>query len=159
MLYIYGNSSWKAESLCAESRDIYSLTGDLCDNNDATCSVLPRLGLDVTSASFELQRGVSEAEQRTCVTAIMWNLKSEFYACQECELMFVFRHIGSCVRHYCESILNGLALWTPYVWVYEVQLCRQVKNVHHRSGTGFLFFKKCISTDTFILQGLCRILP
>lgn len=43
----------------------------LCDNHDATLAVLLSLGLDVTSASFELHRGVSEAGQRTCVTALM----------------------------------------------------------------------------------------
>lgn len=92
MLYICGNYSWKAESLRAANMQCSYLYltawlgwGDLCDNHDATCTVLPRLGLDVTSASFELHRGVSEAGQRTCVTALMWNLKSGFYACQVCE--------------------------------------------------------------------------
>lgn len=58
-------------------------------------------------------------------------------------------------RQDCEFLLNGLALWTPNVWVYQVQLCRQVKFVLRRPGTGF--FQKWISTDTFLLWGLCLV--
>lgn len=58
-------------------------------------------------------------------------------------------------RQDCEFLLNGLALWTPNVRVYQVQLCRQVKFVLRRPGTGF--FEKWISTDTFLLWGLCLV--
>lgn len=64
MSYICGNYLWKAKSLGADRRDIYSLTGDLCYNNDVIRTVLSHLGLNVTSASFERHRGASEAGQK-----------------------------------------------------------------------------------------------
>lgn len=154
-IYICRNSSWKAESLRAE---IFIAWLGIC----ATITMWLAQCYHVWALTSR-QHPLSSTEE--CLRRDKGHASLLSYETWKVSFMPVrYVSLCSCFVTYrlmwgqdCEFLSNGLALWTPNEWVYEVQLCRQVKIVLRIPGAGSLFFKKCFSTDTFMLWGLCLI--